>query len=223
MKIYLTLISLSALLCGCTTWEKPAATHEQKLQAKYSCKKDVHQTWYWGDRIWGFTPIGLIETGAESGELYSQCMKSKGWSHKSISKATQENQENNSILLRAQQEYKKCISDLGYNLRDQNILRHMPSNIDGKFTFYQTSDTTVPTLLESNILAGYFSGSTLCRAKYIATINSLLTSTQKQVYAQRDIEHNAASSELARRKISYGEWAQRENESIDKAKLKLQQ
>ena len=110
--MYLSVFPVFLLLCGCTTWQKPGATEEQKLQAKYSCKKDVHQTWYWGDRIWGFTPFGLIETGAESGSLYNQCMKSKGWLHENRSEAIRANQENNTLLLTAEQEHKKCISDL---------------------------------------------------------------------------------------------------------------
>lgn len=223
MKKCLSFLSLSAFLCGCSTWQKPAATSEQKLQAQYSCKKDVHQTWYWGDRIWGFMPWGLIETGVETDGLYSQCMKSKGWSHKSKEDAQWDAKENRTLLINSEHNHAKCVSELRSEPRYLIIQSHLPNISDNRFTFYQVSDATIPSISDSSILSDYFSGSEQCHKNYIMAINPLLSPLQRQIYAQRDIEHNAASAELSRRKISYGEWAQRENESIDRTKMKLQQ
>lgn len=219
---YLITATLSLSLCSCSTWQKPSASQEDKLRDQYFCEKEAHQRWYQGDRLWGFTFIGVIEGTIETDDFYNRCMKIKGWTEKSPDKAERDAENYQSVITQANSSRKICFSKLRSNPKYIDILSHLPDSDKNEFTFFQTSDTKIPSETESYILADYFTAASQCHNTYISTIQPLLSPLQRKIYAQREIEHNTASAELSRRKISYGEWAQRENESLDKTRIKLQ-
>ncbi|MDN6713057.1 MAG: hypothetical protein L0L41_00340 [Acetobacter sp.] len=220
MKNKVFLLTMATIGLSACTWVKPGTTQQDLKTAKYACLKDAHRTWHWTTML----PIPVVDSAfwaADEGNFYEICMESKGWQHLDVGEAKTVQMEANSTLNAATTNRNLCTQQVREKPEYGAISRRLPDMYTANFSFAQMSSNDMPTSLDSIALETYFPAMDVCHQQYMTAVSSLLSSEDKKIFQQRDIEKTVNASELTRKKISYGEYATRENQSIENTKLKL--
>lgn len=220
MKNKALLLALATISLSACTWVKPG-TNQQDLQtAKYACLKDAHRTWHWTTTLM----IPIVDNAfwaADEGSFYNICMKSKGWQHLGKGEAKTAQMEANTTLNTALASRNQCMRQVREKPEYTTLSRHLPDVYAARFSFAQMTSNETPTALDAIALETYFPAVEECHQRYMEVVRPLLTLEDAKIFQQRDVEKNLNASELTRRKITYGEYSTRENQSMDTTKIKL--
>lgn len=197
---------------------KPGTTEQDRKAAKYACLKDAHRTWHWA---LGIPVVDAAFFAADTGNFYDTCMRSKGWAKYDSDDAKLVMQETNETLQSAQDVRNACVKDVRDRPQYSRIYRMFPDLYTARFSFAQTVSNEFPSAADASALATYFPAVEECHTRYLNRVGPLLTVEDRKIFQERDIEKARNASELTRGKMTYGDYATRENQSIDTTKVRL--
>lgn len=216
MKVFKSILLLALFgLAGCAqrVWVKPGADQQAFQVDSFACERDSRQSGGFGGGLAGAIAVQ---------EFFNRCMAARGWTLQESSAAEAQASANLHLLQFARDTRNSCISRLRQESRFAPILPYFSDIHTGRFSFLQTTISDVPSARDANLFRDYVHEAARCADSFLASVSSVATPAQAEVFRAQRSEFDSLAAQLARRQLSWGEYATRMNQVVDSTSGRLQ-
>lgn len=210
MRQFFVGAGLVVLLAGCAqnVWVRPGGVSEAQFQSdRFACERDSRQSGYFGTGL-----AGAIEIQ----QFFNRCMNAKGYSLQDREVAQANTTQNRGTIERAVAERRACIQRLRDRSEYAVLLPYLSDMATARFSFTQMANAAIPTPAQASVYARYVDvAKAECSVPFLQAVRPMLSPQQLQAMEASWSEADSVAAQLARRQMTWGEFASRSNQVND--------